>query len=110
MVAKSAEKRREKESRIVETPGIAGGRPRINGHRIRVQDVAVWHEQMGMTSDEIATAYELTLGEIHTALAYYYDHIESIRRDIERDKKFVAEMKKRTPSLLEAKLKKLNGK
>ena len=109
MVVKTAEKRKEKESRIVETPGIAGGRPRINGHRIRVQDVAVWYEQMGMSPDDIATAYELTLGEIYTALAYYYDHIESIRRDIERDKKFVAEMKKRSPSLLQAKLKKIHA-
>ncbi|WP_333364954.1 DUF433 domain-containing protein [Microcoleus sp. herbarium14] len=28
------------------TPGICGGKPRIAGHRIRVQDIVVWHEQM----------------------------------------------------------------
>lgn len=82
-------------SQIVKIPGIAGGKPRIAGHRIRVQDVAIWHERMGMTPDEIATSYELTLGEIHAALSYYYDHIEAIRRDFERDEKFVAEMKQR---------------
>ncbi len=31
------------------TPGVCGGKPRIAGHRIRVQDVVVWHEQMGMS-------------------------------------------------------------
>ena len=34
--------------RIVRTPGVCGGRPRIDGHRITVEHVAVWHEQMGM--------------------------------------------------------------
>ena len=28
------------------TPGICGGKPRIAGHRIRVQDIVIWHEQM----------------------------------------------------------------
>jgi len=32
------------------TPGVCGGRSRIAGHRIRVQDVVVWHEQKGMKS------------------------------------------------------------
>ncbi len=31
------------------TTGVCGGKPRIAGHRIRVQDVVVWHEQMGMS-------------------------------------------------------------
>ena len=25
------------------TPGVCGGRPRIAGHRIRVQDIVIWH-------------------------------------------------------------------
>ena len=94
---------------IVVTPGVAGGRPRIAGHRIRVQDIAIWYEQLGLSPDEIANEYDLTLSEIHAALAYYFDHRDRIRRDIERDRKFAAEMKRRTPSLLRAKLKKLRG-
>ena len=31
------------------TPGICGGKPRIAGHRITVQNIVVWHEQMGMS-------------------------------------------------------------
>jgi uncharacterized protein (DUF433 family) len=41
--------------RIVSTPGVCGGRPRIDGHRIQVEDVAIWHERMGMSPDEIVS-------------------------------------------------------
>ena len=36
------------------TPGIAGGKPRIAGRRITVQNIAIWHERMGKGADEIA--------------------------------------------------------
>jgi len=26
------------------TPGICGGKPRIAGHRIKVQNIVIWHE------------------------------------------------------------------
>lgn len=97
------------DSHIVATPGVAGGRPRIAGHRIRVQDVAIWYERLGMTPEEIAVEYELTLGEVHAALAYYFDHRAAMRRDIERDRRFAAEQKRHAPSLIQEKLKKLRG-
>ena len=31
---------------IAVTPGIVGGKPRIAGHRITVQNVAIWHERI----------------------------------------------------------------
>jgi uncharacterized protein (DUF433 family) len=37
--------------------GAGGGRPRIAGHRIRVQDIVVLHEQQGQSLDEIVSAY-----------------------------------------------------
>ena len=43
--------------RILSTPGIRGGKPRIAGHRITVSDVAIWHERMGMSPDEIVSEY-----------------------------------------------------
>ena len=39
------------------TPGIAGGKPRFAGHRIKVQDVVIWSEHMGQSVDEICGAY-----------------------------------------------------
>ncbi|MBI3742320.1 MAG: DUF433 domain-containing protein [Chloroflexi bacterium] len=96
-------------SYIVKTPGVAGGRPRIAGHRIRVQDVAMASERMGLSPDEIADEYELTLGEVYAALSYYFDHRAEIRRNIERDRKYAAGMKRGTPSLLRAKLKEMRA-
>lgn len=37
------------------TPGMAGGKPRIAGRQITVQNIAIWHELMGKSADEIAT-------------------------------------------------------
>lgn len=97
------------QSHIVATPDIAHGRPRIAGHRTRVQDVAVWHERMGMSPDEMADQFGLTLGEVYAALAYYFDHRQEIQRDLERDRKRIAEHKRRSPSLVKAKLNKARG-
>lgn len=35
------------------TPGVAGGKPRIAGHRVTVQNIVNWHERMGISADEI---------------------------------------------------------
>ena len=92
--------------RIVSTPGVCGGRPRIDGHRIQVEDIAIWHERMGMSPDEIASAYpSITLAEVHAALAYYHENRERIDADIEAAKRFAEEMRaKAGPSRLREKL------
>ncbi|MDR3638545.1 MAG: DUF433 domain-containing protein [Isosphaeraceae bacterium] len=80
------------------TPGVCGGRPRIAGHRITVQNVVVWHEQMGMSPDEIvATHPTITLADVHAAMAYYHDHQEEIRARMKADDAFVAEMQANAP-------------
>ncbi|MGV0023839.1 DUF433 domain-containing protein [Phormidesmis priestleyi] len=88
------------------TPGICGGKPRISGHRIKVEDIVIWHERMGMSPDEIVDRYPtLTLSDVYAALAYYHDHLEEIRQQIREDETFSSEMKAKTPSILEQKLK-----
>jgi uncharacterized protein (DUF433 family) len=74
-------------------PGVAGGKPHIAGHRITVQNIVIWHERMGLGSDEIATEYNLTLADIYAALAYYYDHHAEIDAAIEDDEAFVAALR-----------------
>ena len=39
---------------IESSPGVCGGKPRIAGHRITVQNIVIWHERMGMSADGIA--------------------------------------------------------
>jgi len=86
------------------TPGIAGGKPRIAGHRITVQDIVIWHEWQGRSADEIATEHGLTLGDVHAALAYYYDHRTEIDRAIKESEEFVRALRKRTPSKVQQKI------
>lgn len=82
------------------TPGMVGGKPHIAGHRITVQNIVIWHDRMGMSADEIATDYDLTLADIYAALAYYFDHRTEIDESIRADEEFANQLKKRTPSLL----------
>ena len=56
------------------TPGTCGGKPRIAGSRIRVQDIVLWTEQ-GQSVDQIITDYpQLTHGDVYAALTYYHDN------------------------------------
>jgi uncharacterized protein (DUF433 family) len=76
---------------IAVIPGHCGGKPHIVGHRIKVQLIALWHERMGMSPEEIGAAHPgLTLSDVYAALAYYYDHREQIDADMEADERFAA--------------------
>jgi uncharacterized protein (DUF433 family) len=91
------------------TPGIAGGKPRIAGHRITVQDIAIWHERQGMSVDQIAAEYDLTLADIHAALAYYFDHRVEIDQAIKEDEAFADALRRETPSKLRPKAQEHKG-
>ncbi len=86
------------------TPGVSGGKPRIAGHRITVQNIVIWHERIGKSADEIAAEHGLALSDVYAALAYYYDHQAEIDRDIEQSKEFVAALRESAPSRLKQKL------
>ncbi|MFB6284840.1 MAG: DUF433 domain-containing protein [Halobacteria archaeon] len=50
---------------------------------MRVIDIAQAYEHSGCDPDEITQLYpDLTLSDVHTALAYYYDNINELRKDI----------------------------
>jgi uncharacterized protein (DUF433 family) len=75
-------------------PGVCGGKPRVAGHRIRVQDIAVWHDMQGQSATEIVGRFpQLSLADVHAALTYYFDHREEILRDIREDADFVSQLK-----------------
>ena len=96
---------------IVSTPGVCGGRPRIDGHRVTVEDVAIWHERMGMSPDEIVSGHPtISLSDVHAALAYYYEHRERIDQSIADGLRSVEELKaKAPPSLLQQKLQRMSA-
>ena len=48
------------------TSDVCGGKPHIAGHRIKVQDIVIWHERMGMSPDEIVFQYSsITLSDVY---------------------------------------------
>jgi uncharacterized protein (DUF433 family) len=91
--------------RITKTPGICGGSACIAGHRVRVLDITVWHEQLGWSPDEIVSQIPtLSLADVHAALSYYYDHREEIQQEIRAEREMAEEVRRDTPSAVRAKL------
>jgi len=66
--------------------------------------VAVWHERLGWSVDQIASEYDLSLADVYAALAYYFAHREQIDQSIEESRAFVEEMKEQTSSSLPERL------
>lgn len=75
--------------------GAGGPKVRIAGTRVRVMDVAIWHEKMGMSPDEIVDSFPtVTLADVYAALAYYWDNRDEIERAIEVDRVESAELRR----------------
>jgi uncharacterized protein (DUF433 family) len=87
---------------IVHTPGIVGGEARIEGHRVRVRDVAIARDLDGLAPEEIAASVypSLTLAEVYSALAYYEDHRDEIDHAAEEEKRFVGAFRQQHPGLV----------
>jgi len=66
-------------------PGVCGGKPCIAGRRIPVHHIVTWHEEMGISVEEIAGDLGLTPGQVYAALSYYHDHREEIDEIIRRE-------------------------
>ena len=73
---------------IVKTPGVRGGKARIEGSRICVLDVVYAHKD-ALTPEQIRVEYpDLNLAQIHAALSYYYANSEEIEAEIRRDQEW----------------------
>lgn len=92
------------DQRIESRSGVLDGKPCIAGRRIAVEHVAVWHERLGISADEIAGEYNLELADVYAALAYYFAHREEIDESIREDEEFARQLQEQTSSLLEEKL------
>jgi uncharacterized protein (DUF433 family) len=91
------------------TPGVRGGKPRITGTRIAVEDIVVMHLKMGLSLSEISAKYNLSMACLHAAMAYYFDNQETIDSTLAEDEAFVEAFKRSHPSRLQEKLRNLRG-
>lgn len=70
-----------------------------------MQDVALWHEKLGMSVDEIVYQYPtITLADVYAALAYYWEHRNEIERAIRQERAVVDEFRRSHLGPLQRKL------
>ena len=63
----------------------AQGVPHLAGTRTKVVEIALERLAHHWDAEEIQRQHpDLTLAQIHSALAYYYDHQDQLDRDIEQ--------------------------
>jgi hypothetical protein len=74
-----------------------------------VADVVIWHERLGRSPDEIAADHDLTLADVHAALAYYFDHRDEIDQSIVDDRAFAEALRRQLPSKVSQRLRELRG-
>jgi uncharacterized protein (DUF433 family) len=68
---------------IVREQKHSNGAPMINETGIRVINVASAYEHSEYSPDEIVDFYPaLTFEDVHTAIAYYYAHIDEFRESV----------------------------
>jgi uncharacterized protein (DUF433 family) len=70
------------------------GTPIVSGTSTKVVELVADHLIWGWDAQQIHKQYPyLSLGQIHSALAYYYDHQQEINADMQRREKLAADMK-----------------
>lgn len=64
---------------IVATDDVLGGDPRLDGHRIGVYHIYQRYVDGEETPEEIAASYDISIAEVHTALAYAFSNPDELR-------------------------------
>lgn len=77
----------QKNARIVKTPDVLGGKPRIAGHRIGVRFIRENIEGRGLSPQTFADRHELSVADVYRALVYYHEHPDEMAQLEERRKK-----------------------
>ena len=98
---KTSHVRKLKHPYISVSPKISRGSPIISGSRIRVVDIAIEYDRLGLTPDKIIDAHpHLTLEKIHDALSYYYENRKFIDKEIAEKKEALMGIARTMSSIL----------
>ncbi len=72
--------------------------PQVAGANTKVVEIVMDQYAYGWSPEEICYQHpHLSMGQIHSALAYYWDHKDELDTDIKRRLRHVEEMEKQTP-------------
>lgn len=67
---------------LVSSPDVCGGRLRIDGTRITINQIAVLYRQ-GYNAEEIADQYpHLTMAQVYAALSHYHANQEEVEAEL----------------------------
>lgn len=77
-------------ARIVKTPDVLGGKPRIDGTRLSVYFVREKVEGAGLDPETFAAKFDVDVADVYRALAYFHDHPEEMA-EIERRRREMLE-------------------
>ena len=70
------------------------GIPIVAGTNMKVVELVLEKMAYGWSPEELYFQHpHLTLGQIYSALAYYWDHQEELDKDIERRREFVDQLR-----------------
>ena len=70
------------ETNLVRTPEVCGGRLRIDGTRMTVNQIVTLYNQ-GMTAEQVVERYpQRSLNEIFTVFAWYLDNKDEFDREL----------------------------
>lgn len=95
--------RKTKHPYILTNPKISGGQPVISSTRMKVMDIAIRYELMGLSPDKIIDEYpHLKLEQVHDALSYYYEHKDILDKKYREEQSFLSLLRKRYPSRLKS--------
>jgi uncharacterized protein (DUF433 family) len=84
----------------------ADGAPLIAGTTMKVVELVMAHQAHGWSPEELHFQFPyLSLGQIHAALGYYWDHRDELDADIDRRAKYAEQARREAgPSAIKAKL------
>lgn len=70
------------------------GVPTISGTTMKVIELVQEHLAHGWNPEELQREHPyLTLGQVYSALAYYWDHTQELDRDIEQRREYAEKMR-----------------
>lgn len=86
-------------ARIVTTPDVLDGEPRIEGRRISVRFIHERVEGRGLDPKTVAARHDLDVADVYRALAYYHDHPQEMAA-LERERRDFIERRAADPDVI----------
>ncbi len=88
---------------VVTTEDVLGGKPRLDGRRVSVLQVAELVLDHGADPVDVAGQFAISLAEVHEALAYYYNHVDEMETSRRRREELVEDLRSesRAPDAIE---------